>query len=483
MSLKRQAVSGAYWLSAGGGANIALQLGSLAVLARLLSPEEFGLVAMVMIVVGLTHAYADMGISNAIIHRQDITRDQLSSLYWLNIAASFVAYLFLVAASPLVVFLYNEPRLEDMVPLAGLTLLFSAPGAQFRILLQKDLRFKILAITETITAAVGTVIAIGFAIAGHGPYSIIYGSLGGSALMTLLSIAVGWPVWPVRLVFDRRHLEGYISFGLYQMGERTVNYVWQKLDQLLIGTLIGGQALGYYNMAINLVYLPLQRINPILTRVAFPLFAKVQDDNDQLKRGYMIMRRTLAAVNFPLYMGLAGAAPIFVPVMLGEQWLESIVPIQILAIVAALRATGNPIGSLLLAKGRADWGFYWTLVVVLVQIPVIILGAHYGGIIGVATAILVAQFVYFNVGYLVLVRRLIGPCFAEYLGTLGPAAFSASIMGTAVAIIGATVPAPAYALLTAQIIGGVAAYLALYWIFFRNHGLEILHLVLGREKP
>lgn len=483
MTLRQQATTGTYWMGASGIVGIALQLGSLAVLARLLTPEDFGLVAMVAVIVGLTQAYADMGISNAIIHRQDTTLDQLSSLYWLNIAASFVAYLVLAGGTPLIVLLYDEPRLENLVPLAALSLLISSLGMQFRTLLQKTLRFKVLAITEAIAAAVGTATAIAAAMANQGPYAIIYGSLAGTATGTILAVVIGWHDWPVRLIFRRDHLDGYLSFGLYQMGERTINYLWQKLDQLFIGVLIGGQALGYYNMAANLTSLPLQRINPILTRVAFPMFAKVQDNNDQLMRGFMIMRRMLATVNFPLYLGLASAAPVLVPVVFGDQWLESTPLIQILALVAALRATGNPVGSLLLAKGRADYGFYWNLVVVLVQIPVIAAGAYFGDVIGVSIAILAAQCVYFSVGYFVLVRRLIGPCFGLYLGSLGPAAISASFMALAVMVIGETVTGPPYRVLIIQILSGLFVYFGLYWLTFRSRALELAQLVLGRDMP
>lgn len=483
MSLKQQAVIGSYWMGGSATVGIAMQVGSIVVLARLLTPQDFGLVAMVTVVVGLVQVYADMGISNAIIHRQDTTIGQLSSLYWLNIVAGITAYLVLVSATPLIVSLYTEPRLNELVPVAALTLLIAPLGMQFRVLLQKDMHFKALAIVESIAAAAGAVTAIGLAMAGKGLYAIIFGVLASTTATTVLAIAIGWRKWPVRLTFRLTHLNGYISFGLYQMGERTINYVWQKLDQLLIGALIGGQALGYYNLAANLVYLPLQRINPILTRVAFPLFAKVQNNTDQLKRGFMIMRRTLALLNFPLYLGLAASAPVLVPVIFGEQWAESIVLIQILALVAAIRATGNPIGSLLLAKGRTDYGFYWNLVVSLVQVPVIVTGAHFGGAVGVATAILVAQLIYFAVGYLVLVRRLIGPCLGQYLGALGPAAFSASIMATAVLIYGGSAPSPAYSLLTVQVIGGLAIYLALHWFLFRNHTMEIARLVLGQDSP
>lgn len=124
---------------------------------------------------------------------------------------------------------------------------------------------------------------------------------------------------------------------------------------------MGAQALGFYTLAWNLIIQPLQKLNPIITRVAFPVFAKLQDDNARLKRGYMSTLNILSAMNFPYFFGLAVVAPLLVPVVFGMQWLPSILLMQILCVVGLLRSTGNPIGSLLLAKGRADWGFKWNL--------------------------------------------------------------------------------------------------------------------------
>ncbi|MCZ6860782.1 MAG: MOP flippase family protein [Alphaproteobacteria bacterium] len=481
MSLERQAAGGAYWTGSSSVAVTVLQFAQLAVLARLLVPEDFGLMAMMMVVIGFAQAFADMGISNAIIHRQDTTDDHLSSLYWLNILAGIVLILLLLAAVPGVVTLFTEPRLAELIPVIALIFLIAPFGQVYQALLQKNLRFRELSVSEISGAALGAAVAITAAVAGQGIYALIFGQLANTACRTAVLIGYGWREWRPSLHFRRRDLDNYLSFGLFQMGERSINFLGQRVDQLLIGALLGAQALGYYHLAFNLVILPVTRINPVLTRVAFPIFARVQNDAAKLRHGYMTMQRVLSAVNFPLLLGLAAVAPVFIPLVLGEQWAPSIVLVQFLAGVALIRSTGNPVGSLLLGKGRADLGFYWNVWVVLTQIPAVYVGAKVGGTVGVATALLLMQIAYFWCGYHFLVRRLLGPCLQSYLATLGPAALTAGIMALAVAGMAEVAIIGAHPLLIVQVGIGALLYVALNWLLFRSQTISILRLVSGRS--
>jgi len=481
MSLKRQAAEGAYWTGTSSVVVTVLHFAQLAVLARLLVPEDFGLMAMMMVVIGFAQAFADMGISNAIIHRQDTTDEHLSSLYWLNILAGTVLFLLLVATVPAIEALFAEPRLAELIPVIALIFLIAPFGQVYQSLLQKNLRFRELAVSETSAAALSAAVAITAAIAGQGIYALIFGQLANTACRTVVLIGYGWPDWRPDRRFRRRDLDNYLSFGLFQMGERGINYLNQRLDQLLIGALLGAEALGYYHLAFNLVILPVTRINPVLTRVAFPIFARIQDDVAKLRHGFMTMQRVLAAVNFPLLLGLAAVAPVFIPLVLGEQWAPSIVLVQILAGVALSRTTGNPFGSLLLAKGRADLVFYWNLWLILIQTPAVYFGVKIGEAVGVAVTLLLLQIVFFWAGYLFLVRRLLGPCLRSYLATFGPALLTAGVMALAVAGLAEVTTFGAYPLLIAQVGIGALLYVALNWLLFRDQTVSIVRLVLGKS--
>lgn len=462
MTLKQQAVSGVKWSGISMGAVTALQFITLAVLARLLSPADFGLMGMIMVVIGFAQAFADMGISNAIIYRQDATKDQLSSLYWLNILAGVIVFCVVCASTPLVVGFYREPRLSNLLYLTALVFLITPFGQQFQILLQKELKFNGLAKIEIATAVVNSTVVIGSAFAGLGVYSLIWGQLAATTAKVMLLCGVGWRQWRPSLHFAKRDLKGYVSFGLYQMGERAINYLNSNLDYLLIGSMLGASALGYYTLAYNLIIKPSTMINPVITKVAFPVFSMIQNETDKLRRSYLKVLQLLATVNFPMMVGLAVVAPIAVPVIFGEQWLPSIILIQILTIVGLLRSTGNPVASLLLAKGRADLGFKWNLGLTVTQIPGLYLGAKLGGSVGVAIAFSILMGLYSIFNYLILIRTLLGPCLREYVRSMWPALWMSVVMGLAVIGVGMLFQDTAQpVILISQILCGAAVFLGL----------------------
>jgi len=483
VNLKQQAVSGVKWSGLSMGAVTALQFVSLAVLARLLSPSDFGLMGMIMVVIGFAQAFADMGISNAIIYRQDATRDQLSSLYWLNILAGVVVFFVVCVTSPLIVTFYHEPRLTSLLYLSSLIFLITPFGQQFQILLQKDLEFNRLAVIEITGSFVNATSAIILASWGMGVFSLIWGQIAGALLRVILLCSWGWQRYRPGLHFSRKNLKDYISFGIYQMGEKTINYFNSNLDYLLIASLFGATFLGYYTLAYNLILRPSSMINPVITKVAFPLFSRVQNDTHKLKKGYLKTLQLLSSVNFPLMAGLAVVAPVAVPVIFGEHWLPSITLIQILTVVGLLRSTASPVGSLLLSKGRADLGFKWNLALMITHIPGLYLGAKLGGTAGVATAYAVLQVIYSVFSYFVLIRTLLGPCLRDYVASMWPSLWMSMVMGATVFIMNIFLKESSRQLiLMAQTLLGMLVYFVLMFYSQKPLLVEIKDLVLWRKS-
>ncbi len=481
MSLRKRAASGVRSFGIATILSAAAQIAQLLVLARLLKPEDFGLMAMILVVFGFAQVFADMGVSNAIIHRQDPTREELSSLYWLNLGASVTLYALIVACKPLILFIYTEPRLDEIVPLVALVFVITAPGQQFQVLLEKNLRFRELAVAESFSAIAGAMVAISMALAGQGVYALVYGILSSSVLKSCVLVIVGLRSWRPQMHFRLMDLKGYLRFGMFQMGEKSVNYFGQRFDQLLIGIILGAQELGYYNLASTLVFLPYSKINPVFTRVAFPIFSRARDDLESLKSGFMTMRNLLASINFPLLFGMIAVAPEFVPVVLGEEWLPSIIPMQILALVGVMRSLGSPTGPLLLAVGRPDLGFYFNCFAPALLIPAAILGAWANGAVGVSIGILLATLMLFWMGYLFMIRRIVGPCLGSYVAAFGPAGLTSVIMALLVVAFGELVALDPLPRLIAQVAFGGFVYGALNWLFCRRRTLEIVRLALGRD--
>lgn len=471
LDIKSRAVNGVRWTVLTTVVTTVLQFVKLAVLGRLLEPAVFGLMALVYIVVGFAQLFSQMGLSEALIQRKKITHEQLSSLYWLNIAFGCVVFLILWACTPILAKAFGELELNQILPVTSISFLITPFGTQFKALLQKSLHFHLLSIVQIISSMVSVVVAIVSAWLGQGVWSLVWGSLSGTITNTVMLMAYGWhkSVRP-RFHFRWADIDGYLSFGLYRVGASSINFFNSRIDQLLIGTLLGTQALGYYSMAFQLVLQPIQKLNPVLTQVAFPVFSQIQDDIPRQKRGYFTLIRLLMFVNAPILLGLAGVAPLLVPLLFGAEWKAAVPLIQILSIYALIRSLGNAGGSLIMGRGRADWTFYWNSVLLIVIAPTIYLASLSGSVIYIALSLAMLQSLLFIAHYRVFIHNLLGPCFIQYIKAIGIPIVLAGVMNLLIIGIDPLFQNfPELAHFMAQVVVGFFSYVLLLWLFQREY--------------
>ena len=483
MSLRANAVAGIRWTSLSSVVSTGSEMLRTIVVARFLSPADFGLMAMATLVIGAAQTYTDLGLTAAIIHRQHTTKEELSTLYWLNLFSGLVVFALVWFSSPLISLFFREPKLLSLLKVVALVFIIAPIGSQFDILLQRDLAFGVLASRDILASVGNTAVAIAGAVCGFGVWALVCGFITNTALRTLLLVRVGWSRFRPLLHFHRSELKGYITFGLFQMGERSINYLGQRLDQILIGSVLGARALGYYSFAFNLTTQPIYRVSPILNKVAFPLFSRVQYDREKLRKGYTKLLSFLTTINAPLLIGLAVVAPLAVPLIFGTKWSKSITLLQILCLVTLSRTVGNPVGNLLLAKGRADLGFKWTMFSIVVSAPTIYGGGRVGGATGVAVALLVLQGVLVVPAYRYLVRPLVGECGREYSGALLKPIVLAIAMGLVVSCVPLLLGGfSGMLVLTLQLAVGSTVYLVLLRLFHSEFLLEVRDLFFQRAK-
>ncbi len=480
MSLRQQAASGIKWTTFSAALTTFAQLAQRVILARLLLPEQFGLYGMLLPVIAFGQAFADMGISQAIIQRQDASADELSSLYWLNVLAGAVVFVLVLLSAPLVVAYYNEPRLNDLFAWVALVFIITPLGQQFQMLLQKALRFDTIARIEIVSVLAGSLFSVLAAALGAGVLAILWGLLLSALLRALALMQVGWRDWRPALHFRLGDTRSYLRFGLFQMGDRLLNMFASNIDYIIIGGVLGRQALGYYTMAFQLVVLPYQRLNPILTRVAFPLFAKRQQDTASLRRGYLEITRLIAFMIFPVMVGLALTAPLAVPLLLGDQWLPAVPVLQILSVLGIMRGLANPFGAVYLALGKAEVGFYFNIALLLVNFIVFRWAVQYG-IEALALCFVGTNLLFLGVTWAWLYRLIALPLLA-YLRQLWLPALCA--VGMALAVLAADLllrpllPAPL--LLALLVLVGAGVYAALGWWRAGGYFRELLRLLRGR---
>ena len=367
-----------------------LQFVQISFLAQFLDKKDFGLMAIVLVVIGFSRIFSDMGLSNAIIHRKDPTQNELSSLYWINVTSGIIIFILLFFISSPVAAFYNEPEISQLIKIVAIAFLIEPFGHQFRVLHRKEFRFEIIAKIEIIAIAISTIVAVLAALWGLGVYSLVLAHLCNILILSLLFILKGVKYFKPHFYFNRKDLKGYISFGLFQLGDKTINYFNKQIDVLLIGKLFGTEALGIYVIAKIIVNKPVQITSPIVSRVGFPLYAKIQDNIPKLRNIYLNSLTYLSSVNFPIYFLIALLAEPIIFFFFGKDWYEAIYLIRILSLFIMFRSIGNLSGSLVLARGRADLGFFWNLGKIFI-IPCFIYLSSFWGLKGIVWSLLILQ--------------------------------------------------------------------------------------------
>lgn len=479
MTIRQSAFEGVRWTTISSIARAALQFLQIAILARLLAPADFGLIALVVAILAFLQIFSDAGISNAIIHYQDIAQEQLSSLYWLNVSVSVFLALTLAATSYWIASWYQQPSLQYLLMLAAVTLVAGALGQQIRVLAQKNLRFADLAKVELIAASVGFVAAVSLAWMGAGVYSLIAGSLTTAAvgcMLVWLRLSEGWrPQARLQLVEIRL----FLKFGAYMVGNNLANTFNSQVDILLGGRLLGVQSIGLYSVPKDLSLRIANIINPIITQVGLPVMAKAQGDEALLKRVYLQTMRMTASVNFPIYLALGLFAPEIVNLLLGSQWHDAIPLLQIFAVWALLRSTGNPVGSLLMAKGRADLSFKWNMAWLFLMPPTIWWGSKFG-VSGMAIAMASLSVAAYWPNWYFLVRPLCGAKFGEYSVQIAVPLVLSIVAGFAGNFSSYLWVGDLLRLATGVLIGCLV-YFGLSWLFNRAWVDAMLELIIRKS--
>jgi len=365
----------------------ALQTGSTIVLARLLSPEDFGLQGMVLAMTGLISLFRDAGLGAATVQRQVLTCEQASTLFWINVAVGAVLMLITMGLAPSVASFYKEPRLLYMTLASATAFLFNGLAVQHASLLYRNMRFLTLARINIVTLALSSALAVSMAAVGAGYWALV-----GMTISTPIIFAVGvylsipWlPGKPSR----GSGIRSMLVFGSTVTLNSLVVYLAYNTEKILLGRFWGAGALGLYGRAYQLAYLPVQQLNSSLSTVAFPALASIQDDADRIRRTFLKGYSLVISLTIPATISCALFADEIVGTLLGAKWIDAAVVLRCLAPTVFAFALVNPFGWLLQATGRATRSLYIALMIAPVVLLGILLGLPYGAIgvaIGYSTA-------------------------------------------------------------------------------------------------
>jgi O-antigen/teichoic acid export membrane protein len=356
--------------------NFILRLGSLAILARLLEPKDFGLLGMVTAFTGVLSLFRDFGLSSASIQRASVSEEQLSTLFWINVCAGAILALVTFACAPVLAAFYQEPRLVGITATLAIGFLFNAIGVQHSALLQRQMHFTTLALVSTLSLAASTGVAIAGAKAGYGYWALVAMNV----TLPLTNTAGLWLTadWLPRMPQRRTGVRSMMRFGGAITLNSLVIYVASNLDKVLLGHFWGVDAVGIYGRAYQLINIPTDNLNSAAGEVAFSALSKLQDDPQRLRNYFLKGYTLILALTIPITMACAVFADDIVFVFLGPKWKNAAAIFRFLAPTTLVFAMANPLGWLLCSLGMVRRSLKMGVVIAPLMIVSYILGLPYG---------------------------------------------------------------------------------------------------------
>ena len=448
-------MNGGKWITIATVISTLFQFIQVAILARLLSPADFGIVSVSNLIIAFFQVFANLGFSNSIIYKQESDRNVLSTLYFLNLMVGAFIFVVIYVSTPSIVSFYHEPKLERVVTLASYYFLIVYFGQLYYFLLEKELRFRSVAIIDIVGTLVGSGVTITLAYSGYEELSLIIGSLVMQVIRTVLQIGFGLKFFVPTWFFNLRDVKEHLRFGLFNLGDGLLGFIQSNSDNIFIGGMLGVRQLGYYTIAYQLAIFPISKLNPIILQVAYPILAKMKEDTASLKQSYLKILDFISYCNLPLLAGLYITAESIVPLFYGPGWEKTIELIRIFVFVGAFTCLSHPLFTLAFTKGKPNLLFYLNLGTLIVKLPMVYLFGTYYQVTGVAVAFLLATFLNLAVN-LVIVHYLVGSFMGTFLRNIAKPLLFCLIMVGLVALYKALVGYDGIANMLIEIaIGGV----------------------------
>jgi O-antigen/teichoic acid export membrane protein len=469
-------------VSASNAVTALTQLLETVVLARLLSPDNLGTIAIIAVIIGFIRSVADVGVGNALLHFQELPRAVFSSLYLLLLALGVAIFALSLLCPPLVAAVGGGSLIAPLCGWIGLGFLLTPIGSLYQFILQKNLRFKRLSFVESAARCAGTATVVLLAIRHWGVLSFVIGQVVYCGVKSLLLLVAGYRLMPLSFTFDMAAARSHLRFGLFQMGERVIVFFSSNIDYMIIGKFLGTRELGFYKIAYELVTVPLRLINPIFATVTLPRFAKNQNDDAALRTGIVSLLHLLSLVTFPLLFGLAATAKVFIPVVYGPGWEPTAVLVWLLTGMGLVKVVGNVSGTMIVAKGCVKTGLVWNIIIAVGNTLTFFSAVRYGAI-ALSAAYSAISFVYLLASFKSYYGATIGLRLPAYLRSFTPPLLLSLGMAVIVAglyvVLAATGMKPPLLLSILVGVGG-AVYLATGRLFDRK-GLSEIAGVLGKR--
>jgi len=444
------------------------------VVIRLLTPDDYGLLALATVFVGFLLILAEAGLGAALVQAPELDYGKLRVVFAAAIVINIALTVLLVAAAPLIGLFFSDSRLAPVLQVLSTQLLLSTFAVIPTAILTRSMDFRRLSLVALMASISGSVCTLVLALSGYGVWSLIAGNLLSSALNTAgLNVVAPFPRWPD---FSLRRARNLLIYGGQVTGARVLWYVYSQADVLIAGKLLGRELLGLYSVAMHLASLPVQKLSSIINQVAFPAFAQSQHDLALTSQYILKSLRIMCFFAVPMLWGISSITPEIIDVVLGPKWHGLLIPLQLLPLVMPLTIISPFMNTALQGIGHASVVFWNVLTATLVLPAAFLIGANWG-LLGLSLAWIFG----FPVVLALNLRRMLpylGLRLREVLVSAAPSVVAGCGMYVSVALFRYFAAGTAAPLrLSLLMIVGAAGYVGMSWLVNRNGVKEIVQLL------
>jgi teichuronic acid exporter len=473
-SFSKSVVRSLFWT--GGGHLVGQVISWLATLLviRLLSSADFGLMAMAGVLPGVLLLLADLGLGAAAIQSAELNHNQLRGIAGLVYSSNLAGCLIVLVSAPWVADFFGEPRLGPILRVLSFNFLLVAVYTLPQAQLIRRFDFKTKARIDLWSLFLGTIASLALAWMGAGVWALV-----GALFVQHLVRAVAYNIVAPVLVLPGQLGEGgraLARFGALVSVDRLLFYLHSQMDILIGGRALGKESIGIYAIALSLATIPLDKVLPVATQVSFAAFSRIQNDSERVQRNVLRALQVVALVCFPAFLGLAAVAPDFVPLVLGERWMNLVVPVQLLCLVLPFKAVGAVFPPALFGIGRPQMNVANLLISLTIMPIALLIGVRYG-----VTGLCLAWVIAFPLIFIEVFRRslkALGVSIREAAKQLMLPAGASLAMTTVILAASLTLPTdPAPARLVFLISLGVVVYLGALGLWGRQEIKELVAVI------
>lgn len=444
------------------------------ILARLLVKNDFGLVAVAVVAINYLSVLKDLGLGAALIQRKGDVKEVADTVFTINIVIGLILSTSAILLAPVVAIYFRDPHITPVLRWMGISFIINALGSVHTNWLVRDLNYRRKLIPDLGSAIIKGAFSIGMAYFGYGVWSLVFGQIAGA----VSSVILVWIIlpWRPRLRLDRKIAGNLMKFGASVTAIDIINEITDNIDYVIVGRIFGLVPLSIYTLAYRLPEMVLIGNLWVMGGVVFPAFSTVQDRPNELRRGFLASVRLVELIAVPICLGLLIAADPIVRVVFGEQWLDAIPVLRVLAIYAWVYSLGYHAGGFYKAIGRPDILLRLSILTLIIIIPSLLIGARFG-IIGVAVGHLVAILIR-RVISLGLATRFVNVSIWNIFGEL-QSSFLAALVMVPIASTTAylTLNLNPFLQLALIVLAGAISYLGVLWWIERENLMRLFRMV------